>query len=67
LLSEASAVAACGALLAGGFSDRIGQRQAGKENTFALSNGRGAAFASGTDPLVSADYVVCLQLDGGDK
>jgi len=50
LLPEASQVAACGALLAGGFPDRIGQRQAGKDNTFALSNGRGAAFALAPNP-----------------
>ena len=60
-------LAACGALLAGGFVDRIAQRQPGKENVFSLSNGRGASLASATDALASAEYLVCLQLDGGDR
>ena len=60
-------VASCGALLAGGFHDRIAQRQAGKQNVFALSNGRGASFFSSAEPLSDADYLVCLALDGNDK
>ena len=60
-------VAACGALLAGGFHDRIAQRQPGKQNVFALSNGRGASFFSAAEPLSDSDYLVCLALDGGDK
>ena len=60
-------VAACGALLAGGFHDRIAQRQPGKVNVFSLSNGRGASFFSAAEPLSESDYLVCLALDGGDK
>ena len=61
-------VSACGALLAGGFHDRIAQRQPGKENVFSLSNGRGASFFSASrEPLSGEDYLVCLALDGGDK
>ncbi|EOD07248.1 hypothetical protein EMIHUDRAFT_62179 [Emiliania huxleyi CCMP1516] len=56
-----------GALLSGGYFDRIAQRQPGKENTFSLSNGRGASFAAAAEPLASAEYLVCLSLDGGDK
>ena len=53
--------------LSGGYFDRIAQRQPGKENTFSLSNGRGASFAAAAEPLASAEYLVCLSLDGGDK
>ncbi|EOD26637.1 hypothetical protein EMIHUDRAFT_236680 [Emiliania huxleyi CCMP1516] len=56
-----------GALLSGGYFDRIAQRQPGKENTFSLSNGRGASFAAAAEPLASAEYLVCVSLDGGDK
>jgi ATP-dependent helicase HrpB len=65
--SAEEAVATCGALLAGGYHDRIAQRVREKENVFALANGRGASFASNTEPLVDSDYLVCLALDGGDK
>lgn len=51
-------VTACGALLAGGFHDRIAQRQPGKQNVFSLSNGRGASFSSTAEPLTDADYLV---------
>lgn len=56
-----------GVLLSLAFSDRIGQLQPGKQNTFALSNGRGAALSSSADPLANAAYVVAPTLDGGDK
>ena len=56
-----------GLLLAGAFSDRVAQRQPGKENVFSLANGRGASFASASEPLVQSDYLVAVALDGGDK
>jgi hypothetical protein len=60
-------VLSLGALLAVGFYDRVAQRQPGKENVFALSNGRGASFYSSSEPLASEDYLVCFDVDGSDK
>ncbi|KAL1524022.1 hypothetical protein AB1Y20_018936 [Prymnesium parvum] len=56
-----------GQLLALAFPDRIAQRHAGKENTFTLSNGRGAALGDANDPLCRSEYLVAAQLDGFDK
>ena len=56
-----------GLRLAGACSDRVAQRQPGKENVFSLANGRGASFASASEPLVQSDYLVAVALDGGDK
>jgi len=57
----------CGVLLALAYPDRVAQLQPGKSNTFALSNGRGAALPTNADPLSTSDYLVAATLDGGDK
>ena len=56
-------------LAAGGFFERIAQRQPGRDNTFLLANGRQASFASANDALCvgGSTYLVALGLDGGDK
>ena len=47
-----------GVLLAIGFPDRVAQLQKGKSNSFSLANGRAAAFASNSEPLGRAPYIV---------
>ena len=56
-------------LAAGAFFERIAQRQAGRDNTFLLANGRQASFASAMDALCrgGATYLVALALDGSTK
>ena len=57
-----------GMLLASGYADMVAQRQPGKTNVWALSNGRGASFYSERETLVKeAEYLICVSLDGGDK
>ena len=56
-----------GPLLALAYLDRVAQLQAGKENVFALSNGRGAALGNSNDPLATSSYLVAAQLDGAEK
>jgi ATP-dependent helicase HrpB len=55
-----------GALLALAFPDRIGQRRAGSEGRYLLSNGRGAAFA-GTVSLAREDFIVAVELDDRER
>jgi ATP-dependent helicase HrpB len=47
-----------GVLLAIGFPDRVAQLQKGKSNSFSLANGRAAAFASNSELLGRAPYIV---------
>jgi ATP-dependent helicase HrpB len=55
-----------GALLALAFPDRIGQRRAGAEGRYLLSNGRGAAFA-GTVSLAREEFIVAVELDDRER
>ena len=68
--SDDRAMAVAAEIAAAAFFDRVGQRQAGKDNVFLLANGRQASFASNTERLLSAadaSYVVALALDGAEK
>jgi ATP-dependent helicase HrpB len=60
------AAVSAGLLLALAYPDRIGRQRAGGEGRFALTNGRGAAFA-GPQPLARQPYIVALDLDDRDR
>jgi len=55
-----------GVLLAFAYPDRIGRRRAGGEGRFALSNGRGAAFAPG-EALARQEFIVAVELDDRER
>ena len=55
-----------GTLLACAYPDRIGRRREGAEGRFALSNGRGAAFAH-VDRLARSEFIVAIELDDRDR
>jgi len=55
-----------GILLACAYPDRIGRVRGGAEGRFALSNGRGAAFAH-VDRLARSEFIVAVELDDRDR
>jgi ATP-dependent helicase HrpB len=55
-----------GLLLACAYPDRIGRLRGGAEGRFALSNGRGAAFAH-VDRLARSEFIVAVELDDRDR
>ena len=57
---------AVGTLLACAYPDRIGRLRGGAEGRFALSNGRGAAFAH-VDRLARNEFIVAIELDDRDR
>ncbi|RPI15321.1 MAG: ATP-dependent helicase HrpB [Lysobacterales bacterium] len=62
-LDESEAV---GLLLAFAYPDRIGRRRAGESGRYALSGGRGAAFA-GPAAIARSEFIVVAALDAGDR
>jgi ATP-dependent helicase HrpB len=59
-------VAAVGELAALAYPDRVGLARPGAPGRFLLRNGRGAAVR-GTDPLVGADALVAVEVQGGGR
>jgi ATP-dependent helicase HrpB len=57
---------AVGALLAHGFSDRIGQRREGAQRRYLLSNGRGALFDR-PSAIAHAAFIVAVELDDRER
>jgi ATP-dependent RNA helicase HrpB len=55
-----------GLLLAFAYPDRIGRRRPGGEGRYALSNGRGAAFA-GPQALARQEFIVAAELDDQER
>ena len=55
-----------GMLLACAYPDRIGRLRGGADGRYALSNGRGAAFAH-VDRLARSEFIVAVELDDRDR
>ncbi|MCP5471069.1 MAG: ATP-dependent helicase HrpB [Sinobacteraceae bacterium] len=55
-----------GLLLACAYPDRIGRLRTGASGRFALSNGRGAAFAQ-VERLSRSEFIVAVELDDRDR
>jgi ATP-dependent helicase HrpB len=56
----------CGLLLACAYPDRIGRRRPGGEGRYALSGGRGAAFAT-PQALAGAEFIVAVEVDDVER
>ena len=63
---RAAADIAPGVLLALAYPDRIARRRAGADARYALSNGRGAVFAS-VESIAREEFIVAVDLDDRDR